>query len=155
VAKVAFDVELEGMQETIGAVRSLERDLRRETNRELRSAAGECARSLVERLHVAAAASGVPVAQRVARSLKVKSDRLPVVSIGGTRRVGRSGAIAAKLLWGSEHGPADGADRNRFGVGRDTSGYWIAPTVERFASSSAIDVYRRAVYRILHKSGLL
>lgn len=155
MTKPILTVQMIGMRETIGATRELELELRRVTNRELRAAAGECARRLLSKLRSAAEASSSPVARRVAQSMRVKSDRLPVVSIGGTKRVGRHGAIAAKLLWGSEHGPAAGGGVNHFAVARSTAGYWIAPTVDRFAKSDAIDVYRRAVYLILRRSGLV
>lgn len=150
MAAARFQVQILGMTETLRATSGLEADLRREANRELRQAAGACAGGLQARLVAAALGSGVPVAGRVASSIRIKSDRLPSVTIGGTKRVGRHGAPAARLVWGSEHGPAAGG-RNRFGVARKTSGYWIAPTVARFKESSAVAIYTRAVYSILHR----
>jgi hypothetical protein len=137
-------VELEGMIETISAVRGLEADLRSGANKELRASARTCATVLAAQLATAAAASGVPVAPKVAASLRVKSDRLPVVSIGGGK--------VGPLLWGSEQGPK--SDPNRFAVPPNLGGYWIAPTVERFASDQAVALYRRGVYEVLHDYGL-
>jgi len=148
------NVEMEGMLETIGAVRALEKELRNEANSKLRAAAKECAAPLAADLVRAAAGSGVPVAARVARSIRVKSDRIPVVSIGGAKKVGsgKRGAAAA-LVWGSEQGPK--SDPNHFGVAPNSAGYWIAPTVASFADGPGLDRFRRAVYEILHESGLI
>lgn len=141
-------VEIDGLMETLKATRGLEKDLRSEANAELRSAAKSCASGLAADLVRAAEASGVPVAPRVARSLRVKSDRIPVVSIGGATRVGRRGAPAGSLVWGSEQGPK--SDPNRWGI-PPSAGRWIAPTVSRFASSEAVAVYKRAVLDVLKK----
>jgi len=153
VATARVSVDVQGVQETLKAFSGLEADLRKTANGELRAAAKECAGALVVDLQAAAGGSGVPVARRVAASIKVKSDRIPVVSIGGPKRVGVRGGSAGALLWGSERGPAGPV--NHFGVAQNAAGYWIAPTVERFASSKAPDVYRRKVYEIMRKWGLV
>lgn len=153
LAGIAPSVEVDGLLETLKAVQALEADLRKETNAELRQAAGVCATGLVSKLQRAAVTCGVPVAPLVARSIRVKSDRLPVVSIGGSRRVGRGGAPAGVLLWGSEQGPK--GDVNRFAVETNLAGYWIAPTVAAFARDEAVTAYKRAVYELLHKRGLV
>lgn len=149
---LGLSIDVDGLTETLRAFRGLERDVRRQANSELRQAAGDCARGLVDALRVSAASSGVPVAARVAASVRVKSDRLPAVSIGGNRRVGRNGARAAVLVWGSEHGPK--SEVNRFGV-PPGPGYWIRPTVERFKSNEAIRLYRTQVAAIMRKYRLL
>ena len=137
-------VEVDGLVETISAVQSLSRDFERPAaNAELRRAAGRCASVLANvELPAAAAASGVPVAPKVARSIRVRSDRLPVVQI-----------TAPGILWGSEHGPK--SSPNRFAVPARSSGYWIAPAVDRFGAGEAVVAYRRAVYEILHARGLI
>lgn len=148
-------LEVDGLLETLKAVRGIADALeRKETNQELRHAARLSAGGLAADLARAASASGVPVAPRVASSIKVKSDRIPVVAIGGPKKVGtgKRGAAGA-LIWGSEHGPK--SDPNRFAVGPNSAGYWIAPTVARFGSSAALDNYRRAVYEILRAHRLL
>ena len=150
----APSVEIDGLTDTLKAFRGLESDLRKEANSELRAAATECATGLARDLVSAAASSGVPVAPRVATSIKVKRDRIPVVSIGGSKRVGtgKRGAAAA-LVWGSEHGPK--GDPNRFAVAPNSGGYWIAPTVKRFGEGPALSTYKRAVADIMRKWGLL
>lgn len=145
-------IHVDGLLETLKAFQGLERDVRRQANGELRQAAGQCASGLTTRLVAAAGGSGVPVAPRVARSVKVKSDRLPVVSIGGSTRVGRYGAPAAALVWGSEHGPSGSV--NHWGVG-PSAGYWIAPTVKEYERGPAVSIYLRAVVNIEHRYGLI
>lgn len=139
--------------ETLKAFQGLERDLRKEANAELRTAARECATALILELKSAAAGSGVPVASRVAGSARVVSDRLPTVSIGGSRRVGARGAPAAVLVWGSEHGPR--GEPNHFGVAPSGRGYWIAPTVERFGQSTALEMFKRAVVETMRRYRLI
>jgi hypothetical protein len=150
MAKAAggFTVKIDGIHETLKATNGLSRDLERPSaNAELRGAAGTAAGELVPELQAAAAASGVPVASRVASTIRVKSDRIPAVSIGGPQPVGRYGAPASDLLWGSEHGG------HNFAAGA-SSGYWIAPTVKAFGSSKAVAIYERAVAELLHRWGL-
>jgi len=145
-------VEIEGIFETLAATKELERGLRIETNGKIRTAAKTCASVLAVQLARAASGSGVPVASRVARSIRVKSDRIPVVSIGGAYRVGRSGGSAGALVWGSEQGPKGAI--NHFAV-PPSSGYWIAPTVEAFARDEALTIYKRAIVDLLQETGLL
>ena len=147
-----LSIEVDGLMETLKAVRTVQAELRPGVNGAIRDAAGHCAGELVPALQAAAAASGVPVAPRVARSIRVRRDRLPSVSIGGPTRVGRHGAPAAALVWGSELGPA--GDVNHFAVPR-SSGYWLAPATERFKAGPAIQTFQRALVSIFRKVGLL
>lgn len=146
-----LSVEMEGIFETLKAVQSIQADLRPGVNNELRDAADASARELGVELASSAASSGVPVAPRVARSIRVKRDRVPVVSIGGGARVGRTGAPAGLLVWGSEQGPK--GEVNHWAVPAG-AGYWIAPAVERYGSR-ALDNFRQSVATIFRKHGLL
>ena len=131
------------------ALGQVDRELRLNSNRRLREAAGACSRELVGELRGAAASSPTPQAALVARTLRVSSDRIPKVIVGGSRRVGSRKTPAGLLVWGSERG-----GRN-FVAAPSSSGHWIAPTVSRFASSSATDTYRAAVAGILKDAGVL
>lgn len=142
------NIDVEGLTETLRAFKGLEADIRRQANGELRKAAGECASGLVDALRASASGSGVPVAPRVASSVKVKSDRLPSVAIGGNKRVGIRGGRAGALVWGSEKGG------KHFGVAK-SSGYWIKPAVDRFKANDAIRIYRGEVAAIMRRYGLL
>lgn len=142
-----LEVRSEGVEETLRAVQGLELDLRKEANSEIRAAAREAAGELVERLRTAAASSATPVARRLIPTIKVKSDRFPTVTIGGTQKVGARGAPAARLVWGSEHGGLHFA-------APEGGSYWIAPTVARYETSGAIPVFRRALFEITKRHGL-
>lgn len=143
----SLTVRTEGIEETLEALRGLDRDLRKEANAEIRSAAKEAANELAADLRTAAAGAATPVARRVAASVKVKSDRFPTVTIGGSKRVGVRGAPAARLVWGSEQG-------GRNFAAAEGGSYWIAPTVDRFRASSAIPIFRRALFEIIRRYGL-
>jgi hypothetical protein len=149
--KGGLSVEVDGLVETLRAVRGVQDELRPSLNGELRDTAGACADELVPFLTTAAEVSGVPVARRVASSIVVRRDRIPTVSIGGARRVGRAGAPAGSLVWGSEQGPK--SDPNHWGVG-PSSGWWIKPAVDRFARGSAIQRFQSAIARIVRRYGL-
>ena len=141
-------IEIEGLTETLKAFQGLEKDLRQQANSELRRAAGECASGLVNELRASASGSATPVAARVAASVKVKNDRIPSVAIGGRVRVGRTGAPAAVLLWGSEHGGTNFA--------APTGGaYWIKPAVDTFKANRAVNIYRTQVAAIMRRYRLI
>lgn len=118
----------------------------------LAGAAAATAEELAALLRASASASGVPVAPRVARSIKVKHGRRPTVSVGGATAVGRDGAPAFKLAWGSERGPAEGAEVNHFAVPR-SAGYWIKPAVERL-KPGATETFDLAVAGSIRRHGL-
>lgn len=136
-------------------------ELRKASNVRLREAAKECAGDLAQRLRLTAYGAPAPQTQLVARSIKVKSDRFPVVAIGGSKKVGRAyksrkgrgtvRASAAQLLFGVENGDFHG----RF-TARSADGNWIKPTVKDFSTSSqAIGNYQKAVIAILEDAGVL
>ena len=104
---------------------------------------------LAPALVAAAAASGVPVASRVARSVRVQAGARPTVSVGGSQAVGRAGAPAYRLVWGSERG---GYDPNHFVVGRGP-GYWIKPTVDRL-KPQAVGMFDLAIAGRIRRHGL-
>lgn len=137
-----LSVDVEGAAETIAALNAVAADLQRKPN----PADRQCATMLAAKLAQAAAGSGVPVAPRVARSIRPGSG---AVSIGPA--AGRSGKPSAALAWGSEQGPKGAI--NHFGV-PPSSGYWIRPTVESFQRDQAPELYGRAVDGAVSKSGL-
>jgi hypothetical protein len=140
-------VRTDGIEETLDALKGLDRDLRAEANGEIREAAREAAGGLVLALQAAAASSPTPQARLVAQAAKVKSDRFPTVVLGGSKKVGHRGTPAGRLAWGSEQGgehfaaPAGGA-------------YWIAPTVRRFETAGAVPIFKRKLYEVIRRHGL-
>ena len=151
-ATTSFSIDVEGLEETLKAFQTLERDFERPAaNAKLRDAAGKCATDAKAELVRSASSSGVPVAPRVARSIRVVRDRMPALSIGGPMPVGATGGRASDLLWGSEHGPS--GEVNHFAV-PPGPGYWIKPAIDRFAKGPAVTLFEAAVADILHASGL-
>lgn len=151
-ASTSFSIDVDGLEETLKAFQTLERDFARpEANVKLRDAAGKCADGAKGELVRSASSSGVPVAPRVARSIRVVRDRMPAISIGGPMPVGAGGGRASDILWGSEHGPS--GEVNHFAV-PPGSGYWIKPAIDRFAKGPAVTIFEGAVADILHASGL-
>ena len=147
------------VQQLFRALGKVNADLRKDTNAQLRVAAKECATELAMLLKVNYAGAPAPQTQLVAVSVKVKSDRTPVVQIGGKKKVGRAyksrkggtvRAPAGQLLWGVEYGD----NKGRFAA-RNAAGYWIKPTVKQFAETGAIANYKKAVYQILTDAGVL
>ena len=141
----AITVDTRDVLPLLRGLQGVQADLRRNANAELRAAAATTAAGLVTRLRLAGDASSTPQAALVASTVRVKSDRVPAVSIGGPRRVGHRRTAAGVLLWGSERG-----GRNFPG-----GGHWIAPTVEEFKAGPAADAYYVAVAAILRKYGVL
>jgi hypothetical protein len=141
------------------ALSQVNTELRKNTNAQLRLAARECADQLALLLRANFAGAPAPQTQLVELSVKVKSDRVPVVQVGGKKKVGRAyksrkggtvRAPAGQLLWGVEYGDKAG----RFAP-RNPDGYWIKPTVKAFSEGPAIGKYKKAVINILPDAGVL
>ena len=147
---MANPVTVEGVKETQKALDGVGDDLK--PGGAVTELAGNAiAELLVPALVAAAAASGVPVAPRVARSVRVERGARPAVSIGGSTPAGRDGSPAYKLVWGSERGPA--SDPNHFAV-PPGPGYWIKPAVERVSGSSAPAAFDLAIAGRIRRHGL-
>lgn len=130
------------------ALQGVDAELRRNANKRLRQAAGECARGLVGELRRAASSSPTPQAALVGRTVAVSSDRVPAVKIGGTRAVGHRKTPAGRLLWGSERG-------GRTFAAAAGGSYWIDPTVKAYNAGPAPAVYLSAVVGILADAKVL
>jgi hypothetical protein len=146
---IATAIDTRSVLPVLEALKGAEREVRSNANKRLRAAAGECARGLIGELQGAAGSSATPAARLVAAGARVSSDRVPAVKLGGSRRVGHRKTPAGRLLWGTERGG------RTFAAPLGGSGYWIAPTVARYSSSRAPDVYRAAVAAILSDAGVL
>ena len=156
-----LNVDDTDMRVLFDALKTVDVELRKSTNAQLRIAAKECAEELARRLKFAAYASPAPQTRLVAESIKTKTDRTPVVSVGGTKKVGRPyksrktkqkrAAVAGALLWSVEYGDYKG----RFAA-RNENGWWIKPTTKLFGeSATATDNYKRAVIRILQEANVI
>ncbi|HKY67410.1 MAG TPA: hypothetical protein VJM49_13605 [Acidimicrobiales bacterium] len=123
------DLTVTGLRETLRAFNTYGRD----ANRELRQAAGGIADTLVPAL-VLAAAMASPQATLAAASVKRRSDRVPVIVAGGSRRVrpstrpGRR-VTAGDVFFGAEFGGGRRPSTRQFPPWVGTAGYWFWPTV--------------------------
>lgn len=118
-------VQVEGMRETLDALKALPK----EANAAIRDASKELAQSLATKIKLAAGRDRSPQARLVASTLKVKRDRVPVIEVGGTKRIGRHRVEAHELLFGAEFGSHRFKQFHKRHTG--TTGSWFFPTVER------------------------
>jgi hypothetical protein len=138
---LVITIRQEGVRETLAAFRGLPK----EANVALRDAAGKIA----QRFATAATAAGIAEGSQaalVAKTVRAGRDRVPVVTAGGSKRLGGRKAPAWKLLFGSEFGS------NRFTQFRrthqGTDGIWFFPTIEREAPA-IIKEWREAADQVL------
>ena len=107
-------------------------------------------------------------ASKVAQSVRFNKDRVPNVTIGGSKRGFSGGAYTGEVLFGSEFGAVDwlatgSAGANRFGryggrrfpersprKGKGNEGYWIFPTLSD-KQSEITQRWQRAVEKVLGK----
>jgi hypothetical protein len=128
----ALDAELhvEGLQETLRAFNRYGK----EANRELRQAAGNLVdQSLIPSLILAAGAAS-PQAALTATSVKRRSDRVPTVVAGGSKRVrpntrSKRRVTAGDVFFGAEHGGGRRPQTTQFPEWVGKTGYWFWPTV--------------------------
>jgi hypothetical protein len=123
------DLQISGLKETLRAYNRYGKD----ANRELRQAAGGIADQLVPALILAAGAAS-PQAALVTPSIKRRSDRVPVVVAGGSRRVrpntrSKRKVTAGEIFFGAEFGGGRRPQTRQFPPWVGTTGYWFWPTV--------------------------
>lgn len=115
-------VHIDGINETLAALKKLPKD----ASKELR----EAALDLSKELATAAANSGRREGHQaalVAKTVRARRDRVPVVVAGGNKLLGSNRKPAYKLLFGSEFG-ADRLDQYKPHLGRGS--YWFFRTIE-------------------------
>lgn len=133
---LTINVHIAGVRETLAAFR----ELPKEANDQLRERSQRLAERIANRVRAAGEAEGAQAAL-VADTVKARRDRVPVIQVGGTRKLGRHRAPAYALLFASEFGMNQRTGwygwpkyRQSLGMqyhehtGRD--GLWIFPTVE-------------------------
>lgn len=166
---MAGSVDVIGLQ---AYVRPLRGKVFKDVNRELRSAAKKIAADIRPIIEDAVGQSSAPQASAMARTVRVHSDRVPVVVVGkvnprfasGFRRPGESatsskrrrGALAHGVLYGPRGGKrATSVNENYYGIARDNGGGPVGRAVA--ASGAAMDearaAYRREYLAILRRYG--
>lgn len=121
-SELTIKVHIDGIRETLAALSKLGKD----ANNELRAAALDLSKELANAVKASGAREGSQAAL-VAKTVKARRDRVPVVVAGGNRKLGSNKAPAYKLLFGSEFG-ADRYEQFRPHLGRGS--YWFFRTVE-------------------------
>ena len=151
-----INVTFQNAERVKAILNDIEDGMRKDSNRELRDAAGAIARTLIPSIKAFAAMSPMPIAKAMADTTRVKRDRLVSVQIGGVNpklrgfksgvgikrasertmsklkggRPGTSRNYRTTLAWASEMGPYPGSVWNRFRVGRRESGYYVQPAIK-------------------------
>lgn len=138
---LTINVGAAGVRETLAAFNRLPK----EASAELRAAAEDLARLLAVKARAAGTAEGAQAAL-VADTVKTARDRVPVVTAGGSKRLGSRRKPAWKLLFGSEFGSNRFTQFPHAHQGRD--GIWFFPTIERNAGP-IIRRWNEAADRIL------
>jgi hypothetical protein len=127
---VKVKVEVEGLEETLRAFNRYGKD----ANRELRQAAGVEVDRMIAALIVAGEGAGSQAAL-TAGSVKRRSDRVPVIVAGGTRRLKRTSskgkATAGDVFFGAEFGGGRRPSTRQFPPWVGRRGYWFWPTIRR------------------------
>lgn len=119
---LVLTLRVDGVWQTLAAFRRLPK----EANNALRDASERIAQTMASRVRSAAEAEGRQAAL-MARTVKVRRDRVPVVQAGGATRVGRRRKPAYKLLFGSEFG-SNRLRQFKPHVGRGS--YWFFRSIE-------------------------
>ena len=121
-------VKVEGLNETLREFNKYGKD----ANRELRQAAGAHVDRIIGMLNTAAANAGKGAALS-AGSVKRKSDRVPALTAGGSRKVKSStGKVAAgDVFFGYEFGGGARPTTQQFPPWLGRTGYWFWPLLRR------------------------
>ena len=151
--------------------------LPKEVQGQVRDMAQPLSRRLKMQLTMRGLEAPAPQTRLVVQSITTPRDRLVRADIGGAKRVGRKSggesrgkgkkkvkqdaASAGVLLWGTEYGSKEGGGidksgrkySDRFKVGHNSRGYWIAPTVRDFAPILAAE-YQAGLIEVIKKSRL-
>ncbi|EHR62630.1 hypothetical protein [Saccharomonospora cyanea] len=96
---LTLNLAIDNVKPTLAAFRKLPK----EANNQLRERSKALAELVATRIKAAGLAEGKQAAL-VARTVKARRDRVPVVQAGGTKKLGRHQAPAYSLLFGSEFG---------------------------------------------------
>ncbi|MGA6164310.1 hypothetical protein [Amycolatopsis magusensis] len=120
-------LHIEGARETLRVLATLPKD----ASKELREASLELSKSLAVKVKADGMGDAAPQSPLVASTVRAERDRVPVISVGGTRRLGRNKKPAYKLLFGSVFGANEYPQFHRPHGG--TQAYWFFPVVEESA----------------------
>jgi hypothetical protein len=140
---VSQSIQIVGLKEALRATSRLGKD----ANRELRAAARVIAEGTLRAAK--AEAVGVGALQRIAAdSLVTRSDRVPRIVAGGTKRIGQHKHQAGGIFFGAEFGGGAKPHTHQFPPHRGQHGYFLWPTI-RARESSDIAKYHKAMDKVI------
>lgn len=147
-------IEMVGLDDVLRSFSSLERDLKRTANGELRAGAKKIADRLVQKLHKAG--SVTPQGPAAGKTARAKSDRTVKVKLGAVGIPFQRGKITGKravaVTYGANYGPL--GEVNYYKAPRNAAGYWIEPTVKPMEQQALRD-YENLLVRMMRKYGLV
>jgi hypothetical protein len=152
-----------------GLVKQLKGPLFKDVNKELRQVARKIAADLVPPIAHAVAQSGAPQAHAMAATVRVHSDRVPVVAVGKVNprfsarfKGGNTKLRRGSLAHGVVYGPLGGrrstaAAENYYRIGRDASGGRLGHTVGEHGSvfEQATEAYLREFMALMQRHGFI
>lgn len=125
---LTMNVNIDGVRETLAKLKGLDKA----ASDALRDHSDKLAGFLARQVQGRARGDRSPQAKRVAGTVRVMRDRVPVLQAGGTTRVASSRAPAYKLLFGSEFG--SNVLKQFRKSHRGTQGSWFFGTAEDYSS---------------------
>jgi hypothetical protein len=153
--KVSVDVDVKRVLKVLNT-------MGKEANTELRSEVINISQGLAQAIVAAAGQAPFTMqAQRVASTVRANRDRVPSITVGGSRGKLSGGATAGTVVYGNEFGANDGQffpnGGRRFPErspkkGRGNTGYWIFPTLTAMQPQLVRD-WKEAVGKIFEKWG--
>jgi hypothetical protein len=143
---LTLNIRIDGAKETLKALNRLPK----EANAAVKDGSMELARALATRVKAAAVADKSPQSKLLARTVRARRDRVPVILAGGDRLLGRRKVPAWRLLFGAEFGSNQHRQFHHAHSGR--KGYWFFPVAEREAATIA-KAWREVADRIVDAYG--
>lgn len=141
---LAIRVSISGARETLAAFRALPK----EASKELRDASTRISEVEASKIR-AAAVSSSKQSGLVASGIKARRDRLPSITVSGTKRVGRNKKPLNKIMFGANFGATRLKQfRPHRGAGQDD--YWFFVTAEKDIPRM-VDQWGRAVDKVLRR----
>jgi hypothetical protein len=140
-------VHIEGLKEVLRACNKLGKD----ANKELRKSAKEIAARTAD--EGKARAMGLGGVQRLAaESVKATSDRVPSITMGGSRGLGHRKTPAGSIFFGAEFGGGMRPTTRQFPPHLGQHGYFIWPTI-RARKDRDLALYSRALVNVCDRWG--
>lgn len=144
---LTVNIKISGLRPTLMAISKLPKD----AQDEIRDASLDLSRELAVSAAAAGRMEGTQAAL-VASTVAARRDRVPVITAGGSRRLGRRRKPAYKLLFGSEFGSNFYRQFGKPHLGAHS--YWFLDTVDREQATIA-SRWSEAADNVVRRFGVL